>query len=112
MTMINYKKIPWFILLFVRSLRLIPHWIIFNFHKNKSVIHQDIERWMTERGNMKNQDKQIGFLYFMNCYPEYRNLFYFRIGMLHRFICFLCPSMNTLFITPVLGNVQGGGGGG
>jgi serine O-acetyltransferase len=34
----------------------------------------------------------------MSFYPEYRNLFYKRIGKIHLIINLLCPKMNTLFI--------------
>jgi serine O-acetyltransferase len=34
----------------------------------------------------------------MSFYPEYRNLFYKRIGKIHLIINWLCPKMNTLFI--------------
>jgi serine O-acetyltransferase len=34
----------------------------------------------------------------MSFYPEYRNLFYKRIGKIHLTINWLCPKMNTLFI--------------
>jgi serine O-acetyltransferase len=38
-------------------------------------------------------------------YPEFRNLFYYRLGhKTSRFISFLCPKMNTLFINcPTIG---------
>lgn len=44
-------------------------------------------------------EPQFGFLYMMTFYPEYRNLFYFRVGGIYRLLNIFCPKMNTLFIS-------------
>jgi serine O-acetyltransferase len=41
---------------------------------------------------------QTGFLYLMTFYPEYRNLFYYRIGFLQYFVKYICKPMATLVI--------------
>ncbi len=49
-----------------------------------------------------NPDK--GFFLLMINFPEFRNLFYFRIGEnISKYIEFLCPKMNTLFINGNIG---------
>jgi serine O-acetyltransferase len=58
----------------------------------------DTKRWL---GVMELEDKSLygGFIYLMAFFPEFRNLFYYRIGSLKHFISFLCRGMSTLFIT-------------
>ena len=77
--------------------RLLPHIILFNCHKNKKTIHYDVERWLKEINCRTNI--QFGFITLMTFYPEYRNLFYKRIGTIYLLMNWLCPKMNTLFIS-------------
>jgi serine O-acetyltransferase len=85
------------LLLLFRSIRLIPHWILLNSSNNKTVIDYEIKKWMDI---LKMDDRLLfGFLKLMLFYPEFRNLFYYRVGHKgSKFIYFLCPKMNTLFI--------------
>ena len=79
------------------AIRLIPHIILLNIHPKKDIIKYDVRRWLVccqiEAGI------QFGFIYLMTFFPEYRNLFYYRIGFLKYLINCLCPKMNTLFIS-------------
>ncbi len=43
--------------------------------------------------------KITSFIYLMVHYPEYRNLFYYRIGYLQALINFLCPKEPTLYLS-------------
>jgi serine O-acetyltransferase len=71
--------------------------IIFNIHGKKTIIIYDILRWM--KINKKAAGgTQAGFIKLMTYYPEFRNLFYNRVGSVSVLINFLCPKMNTLFI--------------
>jgi serine O-acetyltransferase len=45
-----------------------------------------------------NSAEPVGFMKCMTFYPEYRNVFYYRIGGLYRLINWLCPQVDTLFI--------------
>ncbi|MGP1992292.1 serine O-acetyltransferase [Zobellia laminariae] len=83
-------------LIILSALRLFPHILLFNLHKNKQIIHYDVERWLSNTDSTKNI--QLGFLTLMTIFPEYRNLFYKRIGGISSLINWLCPRMNTLFI--------------
>lgn len=78
-------------------LRLLPHWLFFNMHPNSSIIKCDLITWMN--ANKINMEPQFGFLYLMTFYPEYRNLFYFRVGGIYRLLNIFCPKMDTLFIS-------------
>jgi serine O-acetyltransferase len=88
----NIKKI----VVILSAIRLLPHILLFNFHKNKKVIHYDVERWLKITNSGSNL--QFGFLTLMTFFPEYRNVFYNRVGKISFLINWLCPKMNTLFI--------------
>lgn len=77
-------------------IRLLPHYILFNFHSNNKIIKYDVLRWLKIIDYDNNA--HFGFIFLMSFYPEYRNLFYKRIGKIHLIINWLCPKMNTLFI--------------
>jgi serine O-acetyltransferase len=100
------KKIIKFVFLIISSIRLIPHLIILEIHKNRYVIYSDIKRWMEELHLEKYHIDNIktAFLYLMTYQHGYRNLFYYRIGYLCFFIQFLCKPMNTLFIGHEIGS--------
>ena len=80
----------------ISALRLFPHIFLFNFHKNKKVIRYETERWL-KIYNL-NEPLQFGFILLMTFFPEYRNLFYKRIGSYSILISWLCPKMDTLYI--------------
>lgn len=85
------------LLIILRGGRIFPHLILLYASKNNTIIKFEISRWM-EILNIKNRFI-IGFLKLMLFYPEFRNLFYYRIGHnKSRFVNFLCPKMNSLFI--------------
>jgi serine O-acetyltransferase len=97
---LEFQKIEFIknIFLIISSIRLIPHWIIYNIHKNKKTIHYDVNRWLILMKKNKNYNMQFGFLYLLTFVQEYRNLFYYRIGYISIFLKFLCRPMNTLFL--------------
>jgi serine O-acetyltransferase len=80
----------------ISSIRLIPHILLFNFHKNKKIIQYDTKRWLELTGSKNSL--QFGFINLMTFLPEFRNLFYKRIGIYSILINWLCPKMSTLYI--------------
>ncbi|MGN6435059.1 MAG: serine O-acetyltransferase [Agriterribacter sp.] len=80
----------------VNTIRLLPHILVYNAHKKKGIIKYDVQRWL--KIMRKEGGHQYGFAYLMTFYPEFRNLFYKRIGHISKLISWLCPKMNTLFI--------------
>jgi len=84
------------ILALFSAIRLIPHIILFNIHNKRSIIKYEVNRWLEIKNIMINT--QLGFIYLMTYYPEFRNLFYVRIGFVSNLIKWLCPRMNILFI--------------
>jgi len=84
------------ILFIISSIRLIPHFIFLKIKCDNKIINRDIERWM----KLMNRIKSINysFFYLMTFVPEFRNLYYYRLGKLSNLINWICPKMNTLFI--------------
>ena len=86
------------ILVLFSTIRLLPHIVLFNIHPQKSVIEYDVQRWMEWKSFATETSTQYGFIYFMTFCPEFRNIFYMRVGIINRIIGWLCPRMSTLFI--------------
>lgn len=63
---------------YVKSLRLIPHIIVFYTSKKRDVLEYELNRWL----ELNHLDKRglRGLLLLLNSLPEYRSLFYFRTG--------------------------------
>jgi len=76
--------------------RCFPHLISLNSCKNKSVIQYDTLRWLKIKG--LNYNQQTGFIYLMTFFPEFRNLFYKRIGYIKFLLEPLCPKLETLYL--------------
>jgi len=76
-------------------IRLTPHIFFYKISKNREIIEYDVNRWLS----LTNVQNSSGFVGLMTNLPEFRNLFYKRIGRSSSFIRWLCPPMNTLFIT-------------
>lgn len=92
-----YSPLAPFILL-ISSIRLCPHIIYLLFAGVKPDIHADIIRWTSIllKGNARGFYPR--FLYFMTFYPEFRNLFYYRIGTRSIILNLFCPQMDTLVL--------------
>ena len=94
-----------FLYLLLSSIRCSPHLILFYFHRRKDIIHSDVRRWMDIMRNYKKGPPNIalklpsfGFLYLLSYCPEYRNLFYARLGNIKHFLNLICPKVSTLRI--------------
>ena len=77
-------------------IRCLPHLLIYAIHPNRNIIQYEIDRWLNI--NKKNYNRAVGLIYLLQTYPEYRNLFYYRIGGIRRLFSFLCPPMSTLYL--------------
>ena len=91
------SKIVYLLGHFFNFIRLIPHLIVLKTHRSKETIRYDVKRWLAilciDCGYVK------GFILLMKKFPEFRNLFYYRVPDLSGFIEFLCPKMSTLQIS-------------
>ncbi len=77
-------------------IRCSPHLGLFFFHRNRALIKADVIRWMDVFGLIYNPT--IGFLFLLSFFPEFRNLFYVRIGLWKHLLNIVCPQMPTLYI--------------
>ncbi len=92
------------LILMFSSIRLMPHIVFLLFSRRNPDFQADLSRWT----DILLQDKQMGFfhrfLYLMTFYPEFRNLFYYRIGTSGIVLNLFCGQMNTLFLaSPSIG---------
>jgi serine O-acetyltransferase len=95
------KDIAWNIVLLFSSIRLVPHILFLLCGKNKEMLTLDLERWSIL--NLKKKpdtarDRIYSFVKLMTFYPEYRNLFYYRINWVKRILYIFCRPMPTLYI--------------
>ena len=98
----NAKRIFKKIWLLLSTIRLIPHFFLMKYHPMRECISIDIERWSREKKLGKKSDIALGtigsFIQLMTYYPEYRSLFYHRLGWIGKMLYFLCRPMSTLYI--------------
>jgi serine O-acetyltransferase len=77
-------------------LRCSPHLIIFYLHKNRSIIKADVKQWA--RVLEMNYPIAVTFIYLLSFHKAFRNLFYYRIGILQYLLNVFCPKIPTLLI--------------
>lgn len=77
-------------------IRCFPHLILYFYHKNNETIKADVARWMSIYEI--NRGKTMAFLYLLSFFPEFRNIFYHRVGFWKYFLNPLCPKLSTLYI--------------
>ncbi|SAL83795.1 serine acetyltransferase [Caballeronia choica] len=79
--------------------RLTPHLIALLTTDRRGLVNADIDRWKAIYMNERDIARIPAFVRLMTTYPEYRNLFYHRIGWIGKLVSPLCRPMNTLFIS-------------
>ena len=102
----NAKSITLKIWLLLSTLRLIPHIFLMKYHPMGEIIELDLERWSREKRSSLKLRKKPGtvwgtiysFIQLMTFYPEYRSLFYHRLGWVGKILSPLCRPMPTLYI--------------
>lgn len=94
-----------YLFLFLNLIRCLPHLVLFFLHKRKAVIQADTRFWlriMKEYYNLPIKlalcSLPIGFIYLLAFYPEYRNLFYNRVGNYSYLLNIFCRKMSTLLV--------------
>lgn len=92
------RKILTSVKLICYGILCIPHLIVFHTHANRRTVHADTLRWI-ELLYLEGFGLTKGFLYIMAHYPEFRNLFYHRVGPISNLLNILCRKMSTLYIT-------------
>jgi serine O-acetyltransferase len=84
---------------FLNTIRVWPHVVLMLASPNRAIIEDELARWAEPcMGHRPEASAASRLLWMMTMYPEYRALFYYRIGGIHRLVAFLCPPMQTLLI--------------
>lgn len=84
------------LVLIFNFLRCFPHLVIFFIHKNRKLVKADVLRWLEKK--KLNYGLTIGFIYVLSFFPEFRNLFYIRVGFFSHFLNLFCHKLSTLYI--------------
>lgn len=87
-----------YLVLILSATRLIPHLLVFSLIDRTAAIDADLDRWTDIVLNKKKTGIYHRFLLLMTFFPEFRNLFYYRVGAGGKFLCIFCRPMNTLFL--------------
>lgn len=87
-----------FLILFLSSIRLVPHVLILFMLRRRGDINADIGRWADILMKGKPDGLYYRFLFLMTFYPEFRNLYYYRVGNLSIVLNVFCRRMDTLFL--------------
>jgi len=102
----NAKSITLKVWLLFSAIRLIPHILLIKYHPMREIIELDRERWSIEIWSYLQMSKKSGtrwggiytFIHLMTYHPEYRNLFYCRIGFIGKILSCLCRPMPMLYL--------------
>lgn len=80
--------------------RLIPFLVTWRFSANRALIDQDVSRWTEAfRSGVPGAPARVkDFVTLMSCLPEYRTLFFYRVGGIIRPFWFLCRPMECLML--------------
>lgn len=84
---------------YLGAVRVLPHLALMLVSPNRAIIEDDLARWAEPcMRSQPDASSASRLLWMLSTYPEYRNLFYYRIGGVRRLVQFLCPPMSTLLI--------------
>lgn len=85
-----WLKLPFFI----------PHYLLFKCYMNSTYIRKDLERWskIIVRTFAENSETRK-FFYYIIKFPEFRTVFYYRIGGVSKLLRWYAPPMPTCYIT-------------
>lgn len=94
------RKLADVLLTAVGGIRCLPHLAIALHGDSGLLVRSDVVRWrIGDEGTATRFRIAYEFLHLMQHSPEFRNLFYNRTGFKGAILSFLCPPMNSLFIT-------------
>lgn len=89
------------------SLIVLPHIILYLLsYTEGGKVDRDIDRWLKVK--MKTYGHLIGLIYLVLRYPEFRSLFYHRIGKMKSIICRYLPGRTNLYLQTDSKDLGGG----
>jgi serine O-acetyltransferase len=100
----DWVKMGRIIFILINFFRLIPHLICFYLMSNRTLLKEDLRRWVSV---LRQKDLAVKFYWWvfvdiMAFFPEYRNLFYARLTCINKLIPhllkILCPPLPNLNI--------------
>ncbi len=86
------------ILFVLRSVFLIPHFIVFKCCKKHDVLCKDLDSWRRLCPNGNNRNHTYLFFYMMCHFKEFRNLFYLRLGNIKYLLRIFCRPLDSLYL--------------
>lgn len=89
---------------YINIVRVLPLYLLLLLSKNKSIIIEDINKNFIDRTTFSNKNSNnyslfFKFTYLMSNYKEFRNVFYYRLGIISNLISWICPKLKPLYIT-------------
>lgn len=85
-------------ILILSTVRLLPHLLVFSVIDRTYAIDADVNRWTDIVLNKKKTGIYHRFLLLMTFFPEFRNLFYYRIGTTGKILGLFCRPLDSLFL--------------
>jgi serine O-acetyltransferase len=73
------------------------YWQMYVFVKNNERFKADLQRWVDWK-QCPYRSNYMRFVYLMTEYEEFRNVCYFRMGMVKYLFRILCPPVNNLYL--------------
>jgi serine O-acetyltransferase len=94
------RRLYW-VRIFLNSTRLLPHLVLALSADKGGILKADLARWAEIFGfekPVKTIDFIKLFIILMTFTPEFRNLFYFRLGLKAKLFSWMCPPLDVLGI--------------
>jgi serine O-acetyltransferase len=98
------SKFKTFVLI-LNFIRCFPHLLLYKFHRNRALIHADTKRWLhilSKHYNIASgkvyRNQTVGFIFLLAFFPEFRNLFYKRVGSYSYILNIICPKLSSLYL--------------
>lgn len=87
------------LLLVLRSIRILPHLLLWRLSPRRDLIDLDIRRWSQAFLTLPEGNTDIRtFMILMLQFPEYRTLFYHRLGTSAALVRIFCPPLESLVL--------------
>jgi serine O-acetyltransferase len=92
----NMKKYWRLFLIMIVSIRFIPHIIVLLNHRDSDILRYELNKWI-EILRVKNKGVK-GFVFLLNSLPEYRYIFYYRLGITGKWLNILAGKSKMIFV--------------